>query len=127
MGAGLLTATIAGLIIHIAGVVTRGFAVHRVPWGDMYEFVIAASCVAVLFFVGLMLRYRPYRLGLFFMAPIVIIMGLAQTVIYTPAGPLVPGAELLLAGHPRHLDHPGLRDVRGGGRAGGGVPGRGAA
>ncbi len=85
-----LTATIAGLIIHIAGVVTRGFAVHRVPWGDMYEFVIAVSCVAVLFFVGLMLRYRPYRLGLFFMAPIVIIMGLAQTVIYTPAGPLVP-------------------------------------
>jgi cytochrome c-type biogenesis protein CcsB len=85
-----LTVTIAGLIIHIAGVVTRGFAVHRVPWGDMYEFVIAVSCVAVLFFVGLMLRYRPYRLGLFFMAPIVIIMGLAQTVIYTPAGPLVP-------------------------------------
>ncbi len=85
-----LTVTVAGLIIHIAGVVTRGFAVHRVPWGDMYEFIIAVSCVAVLFFVGLMVRYRPYRLGLFFMAPIVIIMGLAQTVIYTPAGPLVP-------------------------------------
>jgi cytochrome c-type biogenesis protein CcsB len=85
-----LALTALGLLAHIVGVVIRGLAVHRVPWGDMYEFVIAVTCVAVLFFLGLMIRYRPYRLGLFFMAPIVIIIGLAQTVIYTPAGPLVP-------------------------------------
>jgi cytochrome c-type biogenesis protein CcsB len=85
-----LVLTTAGLALHLTGVVTRGLAVHRVPWGDMYEFVISVSCVAVLFFLGLMIKYRPYHLGLFFMAPIVIIMGLAQTVIYTPAGPLVP-------------------------------------
>ncbi len=85
-----LTLTVLGVIAHIAGVVSRGLAVHRVPWGDMYEFVVAVTCVAVLFFLGLMIRYRPFRLGLFFMAPIVIIIGLAQTVIYTPAGPLVP-------------------------------------
>jgi cytochrome c-type biogenesis protein CcsB len=85
-----LTVTSLGLVLHITGVVTRGLAVHRVPWGDMYEFAVAACCVAVIFFLGLMIRYRPYYLGLFFMAPIVIIMGLAQTVIYTPAGPLVP-------------------------------------
>jgi cytochrome c assembly protein len=80
--------TILGLALHIVGVITRGLAVHRVPWGDMYEFVIAVSCVAVIFFVGLMIKYRPYYLGLFVMAPIVIIIGLAQTVIYTPAGPI---------------------------------------
>jgi cytochrome c-type biogenesis protein CcsB len=85
-----LILTTAGLALHITGVITRGLAVHRVPWGDMYEFVISVSCVAVLFFIGLMIKYRPYHLGLFFMAPIVIILGLAQTVIYTPAGPLVP-------------------------------------
>ncbi len=82
--------TVLGLLAHIVGVVLRGLAVHRVPWGDMYEFTIAVTCVAVLFFLGLMIRYRPFRLGLFFMAPIVIFIGLAQTVIYTPAGPLVP-------------------------------------
>ena len=85
-----LVLTTAGVALHLTGVVTRGLAVHRVPWGDMYEFVISVSCVAVLFFLGLMIKYRPYHLGLFFLAPIVIIMGLAQTVIYTPAGPLVP-------------------------------------
>ena len=87
---GGLGLTVLGVLAHVVGVVIRGLAVHRVPWGDMYEFVIAVTCVAVLFFLGLMIRYRPYRLGLFFMAPIVIIIGLAQTVIYTPAGPLVP-------------------------------------
>jgi cytochrome c-type biogenesis protein CcsB len=85
-----LILTTAGLALHLTGVVTRGLAVHRVPWGDMYEFVISVTCVAVLVFLGLMIKYRPYYLGLFFMAPIVIILGLAQTVIYTPAGPLVP-------------------------------------
>ncbi|HWG64475.1 MAG TPA: c-type cytochrome biogenesis protein CcsB [Streptosporangiaceae bacterium] len=85
-----LILTTLGLAAHITGVVTRGLAVDRVPWGDMYEFVIAVTCVAVAFFLGLMFRYRPYYLGLFVMAPIVVIMGLAETVIYTPAGPLVP-------------------------------------
>ncbi len=82
--------TVLGVLGHIVGVIIRGLAVHRVPWGDMYEFIIAVTCVAVLFFLGLMFRYRPFRLGLFFLAPIVIIIGLAQTVIYTPAGTLVP-------------------------------------
>ena len=70
-----LILTTARLALHILGVITRGLAVHRVPWGDMYEFVISVTCVAVLFFIGLMIKYRPYYLGLFFMAPIVIILG----------------------------------------------------
>ena len=41
-----------GLAAHILGVVTRGLAVHRVPWGDMYEFVTAITCVAVIFFLA---------------------------------------------------------------------------
>lgn len=85
-----LALTALGLAAHIAGVVTRGFAVHRVPWGDMYEFVTAVTCVAVLFFFGLMLRHRSYRLGLFVIGPVVIILGLAETIIFTPAGPIVP-------------------------------------
>ena len=77
--AGLALTACCGVVAHIAGVVTRGLAVHRVPWGDMYEFVIALTCVAVLFFLGLMIRYRAYYLGLFVMAPVVIVLGLAQT------------------------------------------------
>jgi cytochrome c-type biogenesis protein CcsB len=82
-----------GLAAHITGVVTRGLATGRLPWGDMYEFVTALTCVAVAFFLVAMIRYRAYYLGLFVMAAVVIVLGLAETVIYTPAGPLVPALQ----------------------------------
>jgi cytochrome c-type biogenesis protein CcsB len=85
--------TAAGLAAHILGVVTRGLAVHRVPWGDMYEFVTTATCVAMIFFFALMLRHRAYRLGLFVLGPVVVLLGIAETVIYTPAGQLAPALK----------------------------------
>jgi len=85
--------TALGLVAHILGVVSRGLAVHRVPWGDMYEFVTTVTCVAVIFFFAFMLRYRAYRLDLFVIGPVVILLGLAETVIYTPAGQLPPALQ----------------------------------
>jgi len=85
--------TFAGLAAHTAGVVLRGVSVHRLPWGDMYEFVTALTCVAVAFFLAVMIRYRAYYLGLFVMVAVVLVLGLAETVIYTPAGPLVPALQ----------------------------------
>ena len=82
-----------GLTAHITGVVLRGVSVHRLPWGDMYEFVTALTCVAVAFFLAAMIRYRAYYLGLFVMVAVVLVLGLAETVIYTPAGPLVPALQ----------------------------------
>jgi cytochrome c-type biogenesis protein CcsB len=85
--------TCIGLAAHSTGVLTRGLAVHRLPWGDMYEFITALTCVAVAFFLAAMVRYRAYYLGLFVMVAIVLSLGLAETVIYTPAGPLVPALQ----------------------------------
>jgi cytochrome c-type biogenesis protein CcsB len=85
--------TCLGLTAHTTGVVTRGLSVHRLPWGDMYEFVTALTCVAVAFFLAAMIRYRAYYLGLFVMVAVVLVLGLAETVIYTPAGPLVPALQ----------------------------------
>ncbi|HWG13033.1 MAG TPA: c-type cytochrome biogenesis protein CcsB [Streptosporangiaceae bacterium] len=85
--------TFLGAALHLTGVITRGIAVDRVPWGDMYEFVTALTCVTVLFFIAVMLKYRAWHLGLFVMAAVVVALGLAQTVIYTPAGPLVPALK----------------------------------
>jgi cytochrome c-type biogenesis protein CcsB len=88
-----LAATFAGLAAHMAGLISRGLAVHRLPWGDMYEFTVALTFVAVVFFLGLMIKYRAYYLGLFMIGAVVIALGLAQTVIYTAAGPLVPALQ----------------------------------
>ncbi len=85
--------TSVGLAAHAAGVLTRGLAVHRLPWGDMYEFITTLTCVAVAFFLAVMVRYRAYYLGLFVMGAVVLVLGLAETVIYTPAGPLVPALQ----------------------------------
>ena len=59
----------------------------------MYEFTVALTFVAVVFFLGLMIKYRAYYLGLFMMGAVVVALGLAQTVIYTAAGPLVPALQ----------------------------------
>ena len=82
-----------GVVAHATAVVTRGFAVHRAPWGNMYEFVTALTCVAAIFFVFVMIRYRAWALGVFVMGAVVVCLGLAETLIYTAAGELVPALQ----------------------------------
>ena len=78
---------------HLIAVVTRGLAVHRPPWGNMYEFVTALTCVAAIFFVYVMVRYRAWTLGVFVIGAVVVALGLAETLIYTAAGELVPALQ----------------------------------
>ena len=82
-----------GVVAHTAAVVTRGLAVHRAPWGNMYEFVTALTCVAAIFFLFVMIRYRAWALGVFVMGAVVVALGLAETLIYTAAGQLVPALQ----------------------------------
>jgi cytochrome c-type biogenesis protein CcsB len=81
------------VVAHTVAVVTRGLAVHRAPWGNMYEFVTALTCVAALFFLFVMVRYRAWALGVFVMGAVVVALGLAETLIYTAAGQLVPALQ----------------------------------
>jgi cytochrome c-type biogenesis protein CcsB len=78
---------------HTTAVITRGLAVHRAPWGNMYEFVTALTCFAAIFFLFVMIRYRAWPLGVFVMGAVVITLGLAETLIYTAAGDLVPALQ----------------------------------
>jgi cytochrome c-type biogenesis protein CcsB len=82
-----------GALAHLVAVVTRGLAVHRAPWGNMYEFITALTCVAAIFFGYILVRYRAWALGVFVMGAVVLALGLARTLIYMPAGPLVPALQ----------------------------------
>jgi cytochrome c-type biogenesis protein CcsB len=82
--------TVVGWALHVGSVTTRGLSVHRVPWGNMYEFSSMVSLVAVTVFLVLLSRQPVRFLGLFVMAPVVLYLGLAGTVLYANAGPLVP-------------------------------------
>ena len=88
-----LALSAVGVVAHTAAVVTRGFAVHRAPWGNMYEFVTALTCVAAIFFLFVMIKYRAWALGVFVMGAVVVALGLAETLIYTAAGQLVPALQ----------------------------------
>ncbi len=82
-----------GVAAHTAAVITRGLAVHRAPWGNMYEFVTALTCVAAIFFLCVLIRYQAWTLGVFVMGAVVITLGLAETLIYTAPGELVPALQ----------------------------------
>ena len=73
--------------------ITRGLAVHRAPWGNMYEFVTALTCIAALFFLFVLIRYQAWTLGVFVMGAVVVTLGLAETLIYTAPGDLVPALQ----------------------------------
>ncbi|MCA1823603.1 MAG: c-type cytochrome biogenesis protein CcsB [Mycobacteriales bacterium] len=85
-----VVATVTGWALHNGSVVTRGLAAHRVPWGNMYEFSSVVCLVAVTAFLVLLARSDVRYLGAVVMLPVVLYLGLAATVLYAPAAPLVP-------------------------------------
>jgi cytochrome c-type biogenesis protein CcsB len=82
--------TLLGWVAHLATIVTRGFAAHRVPWGNMYEFSTVVAFIVVSAFLVLLARQKARWLGVFVLLPVVLYLGLAGTVLYVKAGPLVP-------------------------------------
>jgi cytochrome c-type biogenesis protein CcsB len=94
MGHLAVALTAAGWGCHFASVITRGYAVHRVPWGNMYEFSCMVTLVAVTLYLGLLFGRESVRfLGAFLMAPVVLYLGLAGTVLYAAPGPLQPALQ----------------------------------
>jgi cytochrome c-type biogenesis protein CcsB len=85
--------TVVGWAAHVGSVTTRGLAAHRVPWGNMYEFSSMIALIVVTCFLFAMTRYEIRYLGAFLMVPVVLYLGLAGTVLYAAAGPLMPALQ----------------------------------
>jgi len=83
--------TVAAVVAHLATVLTRAFAAGRVPWGNMYEFVVTVGLVGAVTWTVLLWRRPAVRpLGLFVALAQVLLLGAAGMVLYTPVTPLVP-------------------------------------
>jgi cytochrome c-type biogenesis protein CcsB len=117
IGQGAVALTVIGWGLEFTSVTTRGIAVHRVPWGNMYEFSCMVTLVAVTIYLALLMQQpikriaatltlRPSRhtmswrsresvryLGAFLLAPVVLYIGLASTVLYAAPGPLQPALD----------------------------------
>jgi cytochrome c-type biogenesis protein CcsB len=91
VGVGL---TALGLALHIVSVAIRGAAVDSVPWSNMYEFASVAGAVGVIAFLAMLWKLPALRhLGGFILLPVVLLMFLAGTVLYSQAQPLVPALQ----------------------------------
>lgn len=80
--------------VHIGTVVTRGIAAGRMPWGNMYEFILDVTLVGSAVWLGVLTRKPAVRhLGLFVALTLVVLLGTAGLIAYTPVGPLVPALQ----------------------------------
>lgn len=79
-----------GWAANLAAIVTRGLAVERWPWGNMYEFVVAICFAAATAFLATQLRQNVRFLGPFVMLATALGLGFAVKYLYTAAGPVVP-------------------------------------
>lgn len=83
--------TALAFLIEAAGVVSRAMSVQRAPWGNMYEFSITFSTVAVgAYLVLLALKKNVRWLGLILVTTVLLDLGIAVTWLYTDSDQLVP-------------------------------------
>ncbi|MDR7279751.1 c-type cytochrome biogenesis protein CcsB [Catenuloplanes atrovinosus] len=86
--------TVLAALAHLGTLVTRGIAADRVPWGNMYEFIVSATFIGIAAWFVVLVRWPGLRhLGLFVALFQVLLLGVAGMVAYTPVGPLVPALD----------------------------------
>ncbi|MEV5714473.1 c-type cytochrome biogenesis protein CcsB [Amycolatopsis mediterranei] len=90
MGASLL---VLGAVLQLTAIVLRGLAVHRAPWGNMYEYGMAVTFIAVVTWIVVMWKFPVRHLTGFLLLPVVILMFVNGTLLYTIAAPVQPALQ----------------------------------
>ncbi|MFF9318367.1 c-type cytochrome biogenesis protein CcsB [Streptomyces sp. NPDC014735] len=86
-----ISLTIVAFLVQAGGVVARAMSVQRAPWGNMYEFSITFSTVAVGTYLVLLALGKNVRwMGLLLVTTVLLDLGVATTLLYTASDQLVP-------------------------------------
>ncbi len=93
VGRAAVAVTILAFVLQLASVALSAVALHRPPWGNMFEFSVAASLAMTGAYLGLLTRHDVRWLGLFVITPVLLSLGLAVTVLYVPNEQLVPALK----------------------------------
>lgn len=81
---------VLGFAINVLAVISRGVAAERAPWGNMYEFaIVGAASIAAAYVVGMRI-YPIEGLGLWVSGLVLVILGCAVTILFTPTDALIP-------------------------------------
>ena len=82
--------TVIGFLLSLVGVLMRGVAAGRAPWGNMFEFTTTAMVFVVAAYLLMVWRAGIRWLGLPLTLLAAVGNGLAVTVFYVAVAPLVP-------------------------------------
>jgi cytochrome c-type biogenesis protein CcsB len=86
-----VVALVLAVTVHLVTLATRGIAADRLPWGNMYEYLLTATFVAGVAWLWVQAKHPAVRhLGLYVALANALLLGLAGMVAYAPVGPLVP-------------------------------------
>lgn len=79
-----------GIILHVIAVIVRGLAVHRVPLGNLYEYVLVISA-GTMIVAAIVIQLRNARVFWpWVLTPMVVLMFYGGTKLYVAAAPVVP-------------------------------------
>jgi cytochrome c-type biogenesis protein CcsB len=88
-----ISLTLLAFGLHLSGVLARGLAAGRVPWGNMYEFSTASALAVMGVFLLLLARHDVRWLAVFVVPPVLLTLGLAVTVLYAESAQLQPALQ----------------------------------
>jgi len=80
-------------VVQVAALVLRGVASGRVPWSDLYEFVLTGTAIMAGVFIVIQLWRDVRFLGAYITGIVVLLLGLASVNFYVPVGPLNPALQ----------------------------------
>jgi cytochrome c-type biogenesis protein CcsB len=82
--------TALGWVLHVTGLLLRGFAAGRVPWANMYEFALTGTAVIVTVYLAVQI-WRDLRfLGAYITGIVSILLALATVNFYVAVSPTPP-------------------------------------
>ncbi len=85
--------SVLGLVVHAAGVISRGIAAGRMPWGNMYEFTTTGAMLVMAVFVAALV-VRDLRFLGTFITGLVLVMLMAGAIAFpTPVAQLIPALQ----------------------------------
>ncbi len=91
-GIAAVVVTVAAVAVHGACVLARAAEAGRVPWGNMYEFLLTAALVGAFVWLALLTRVQLRPLGLFVTLALAVLLGAAGRV-HLRANTLMPALQ----------------------------------
>lgn len=84
---------VMGFLLHVAADVTRGIAAERVPWANLYEFVMTGTMLVVAVFLVVNIKVDLRYLGTFISLLVVSLLCMGTINFYVEVAPLPPALQ----------------------------------